>query len=278
MFELFEKSALKSSKLCTNLYSTSFSLGIRMIAPSYRWAIYGIYGLVRYADEIVDSFQREDKAELLEEFKHDTYKAIERGISMNPILHSFQKVARRYGIGKELIDPFFDSMEQDLYKSGHSSGSYSEYIYGSAEVVGLMCLKVFCDGDDHKYNELKAPARSLGAAFQKVNFLRDMKSDVEERGRVYFPNLDLSMFNEHVKQQIIADVRKDFNDAYQGIKNLPISCRFGVYTSYKYYLRLLEKIEKANAQEIMQERIRVANAEKMAVLAKSFFRYKFNVL
>lgn len=278
MFELFEKTAESCSKITTNMYSTSFSMGIRMIAKEYRWAIYGIYGFVRLADEIVDTFERDDKAELLAQFKADTYQAIEKGISLNPILHSFQKVAKQYQIGKDLIEPFFESMEADLFKKEYTHETYNAYIYGSAEVVGLMCLKVFCDGDDKMCESLKAPAKSLGAAFQKVNFLRDIKSDVEDRGRIYFPTLDLRNFNEHTKQEIIEDVRKDFLEAYEGIKRLPMSCRFGVYTSYKYYLRLLEKIERANAREIMNMRIRVANTEKMALLAKSFFRYKFNAL
>lgn len=278
MFELYEKTSASCSKLCTNVYSTSFSLGIRMIARNYRWAIYGIYGFVRLADEIVDTFDRPDKAELLARFKSDTYEAIEKGISLNPILHTFQKVVNRYGIGRDLIEPFFISMETDLHQTKHQNASYSEYIFGSAEVVGLMCLKVFCDGNQSQYDSLVAPARALGAAFQKVNFLRDIRSDVDERGRIYFPELDLTHFNEEVKRQIIDDVRNDFDRAYEGIKRLPLSCRFGVYTSYKYYLRLLEKIERIHAREILEKRIRVANPEKMAVLAKSFFRYKFNAL
>ena len=278
MFELFEKTSAVCSKATTNIYSTSFSLGIRMIAKDYRWAIYGIYGFVRLADEIVDTFERDDKAELLEKFKIDTYEAIEKGISLNPILYTFQKVANQYKIGKDLIEPFFESMEADLHKKEYNIQSYNEYIYGSAEVVGLMCLKVFCDGDENQCNSLKAPARALGAAFQKVNFLRDIKSDVEDRGRIYFPTLDLRQFDELTKAEIIEDVKKDFSEAYEGIKRLPISCRFGVYTSYRYYLRLLEKIERVNAKEILENRIRVANAEKMAVLAKSFFRFKFNAL
>ncbi len=278
MFELFEKTSAVCSKATTNIYSTSFSLGIRMIAKDYRWAIYGIYGFVRLADEIVDTFERNDKAELLEKFKRDTYEAIEKGISLNPILYTFQKVANQYNIGKDLIEPFFESMEADLHKKEYNKQSYNEYIYGSAEVVGLMCLKVFCDGDENQCNSLKAPARALGAAFQKVNFLRDIKSDVEDRGRIYFPTLDLRQFDELTKAEIIEDVKQDFREAYEGIKRLPISCRFGVYTSYRYYLRLLEKIERVNAKEILENRIRVANAEKMAVLAKSFFRFKFNAL
>lgn len=278
MFELFEKTSAVCSKATTNIYSTSFSLGIRMIAKDYRWAVYGIYGFVRLADEIVDTFERDDKAELLEKFKTDTYEAIEKGISLNPILYTFQKVAKQFNIGKDLIEPFFESMEADLHKKEYNKQSYTEYIYGSAEVVGLMCLKVFCDGNEAEYDSLKAPARALGAAFQKVNFLRDIKSDVEDRGRIYFPTLDLRKFDELAKAEIIRDVQNDFNEAYEGIKRLPMSCRFGVYTSYRYYLRLLEKIERVNAKEILENRIRVANAEKMALLAKSFFRFKFNAL
>ncbi|MCC6818723.1 MAG: phytoene/squalene synthase family protein [Bacteroidia bacterium] len=278
MFELFEKTAETCSKVTTNTYSTSFSLGIKMIAKDYRWAIYGIYGFVRLADEIVDTFDRDDKSELLANFKQDTYEAIQKGISLNPILHSFQKVANMYNIGKDLIEPFFNSMEADLEQKKFDSTQYSEYIYGSAEVVGLMCLKVFCDGNDLEYQHLREPARSLGAAFQKVNFLRDIKSDIEDRGRIYFPALDLTHFNEQTKLAIIDDVRKDFKNAYKGILQLPISCRFGVYTSYIYYLKLLEKIERKNAREVLESRIRVANSEKMALLAKSFFKFKFNVL
>ena len=278
MFELYEKTAHACSKTTTNLYSTSFSLGIRMIAKDYRWAIYGIYGFVRLADEIVDTFDRDDKAELLAQFKHDTYTAIEKGISLNPILQSFQKVANQYNIGKELIEPFFNSMEADLDTKTYNHDLYNEYIYGSAEVVGLMCLKVFCDGQDAAYLALKPAAQSLGAAFQKVNFLRDMKSDAEDRGRIYFPHLNLNAFNEDTKMAIIEDVKQDFRAAYIGIKQLPLSCRFGVYTSYKYYLRLLEKIEKANHQEVLKSRIRVPNTEKMEVLARAFVRFTFNAL
>jgi phytoene/squalene synthetase len=278
MFELYEKTAHACSKTTTNLYSTSFSLGIRMIAKDYRWAIYGIYGFVRLADEIVDTFDRTDKAELLEAFKQDTYKAIEKGISLNPILQSFQKVANQYNIGKDLIEPFFNSMEADLDTKTYNNDLYNEYIYGSAEVVGLMCLKVFCDGQEQAYQHLKPAAQALGAAFQKVNFLRDMKSDAEDRGRIYFPHLNLTQFNEDTKQAIIEDIKVDFNAAYEGIKQLPLSCRFGVFTSYKYYLRLLEKIEKANHQEVLKSRIRVPNSEKMEVLARAFVRFTFNAL
>jgi phytoene synthase len=278
MFEIYEKTSIDCSKKTTNNYSTSFSLGIKMIGKSHRWAIYGIYGFVRLADEIVDTFDREDKAELLAEFKADTYKAIEKGISLNPILHSFQKAANQFGIGKDLIEPFFNSMETDLGKQTYNRGQYDEYIYGSAEVVGLMCLKVFCDGKENLYQHLVSSARSLGAAFQKVNFLRDIKSDVEDRGRVYFPTLNLAEFDESVKRQIIMEVKADFDKAHVGIKQLPLSCRFGVYTAYRYYLRLLDKIERVNAAEVLEKRIRVANTEKVALLARSYVKFKFNVI
>ncbi|MEZ4805551.1 MAG: phytoene/squalene synthase family protein [Bacteroidia bacterium] len=278
MFELYQKTSRICSKATTNIYSTSFSMGIKLIAKDYRWAIYGIYGFVRLADEIVDTFDRNDKAELLAEFRRDTYNAIEKGISLNPILQTFQDVVHQYQIGNNLIEPFFESMAADLDQKEHSQKSYDEYIYGSAEVVGLMCLKVFCDGDDAACERLKQPAKALGSAFQKVNFLRDIKSDVEDRGRVYFPTLDLSDFNDNIKLEIIEDVKKDFNEAYQGIKKLPMSCRFGVYMSYKYYLRLIEKIERKNSREILESRIRVSNPEKVYILAKSLFRFKLNVI
>ncbi len=278
MFEIFEKTAIDCSRKTTNNYSTSFSLGIKMISSQYRWAIYSIYGFVRFADEIVDSFDREDKAELLEQFKKDTYLAIEKKISLNPILHAFQKAANTFGIEKDLIEPFFRSMETDLDKQTYNRNQYDDYIYGSAEVVGLMCLKVFCDGKQEQYDQLVAPARSLGAAFQKVNFLRDMKSDIEDRGRVYFPHLDLSDFNEITKLHIINEVQTDFDHAFEGIKKLPISCKLGVYIAYRYYLRLLDKIKQANAEHILENRIRVANSEKIALLARSYVKFKLNVI
>ncbi len=278
MFSLFEKTSAKCSKITTQIYSTSFSLGIKMLAKDYREPIYGIYGFVRLADEIVDTFDRTDKAELLAEFKSSTYQSIDRQISLNPILYSFQKVVNTYQIGNDLIEPFFESMAQDLNKTEYNPTQYTEYIYGSAEVVGLMCLRVFCNGNIEQYNHLKSFARALGSAFQKVNFLRDIKSDVEDRGRVYFPYLDLSEFNELNKKVIIEDVKKDFAEAFKGIKQLPLSCRFGVYTAYIYYLKLLEKIERTNAHKIMESRIRVGDGEKLTLLAKSYVKYKLNAI
>ncbi|MES2617583.1 MAG: phytoene/squalene synthase family protein [Bacteroidota bacterium] len=278
MFELYNKTSERCSKATTNIYSTSFSLGIRLIAKDFRWAIYGIYGFVRLADEIVDTFNQYDRKGLLQKFEADTYAAIEDGISLNPILHSFQKVVRQFGITNELIAPFFKSMACDLEQSTYNKDEYAGYINGSAEVVGLMCLKVFCNGDEKEYNKLKASACSLGAAFQKVNFLRDIKSDVEDRGRIYFPHLDLSQFDDKVKRDIIDDVRTDFANAYKGIRQLPLTCRFGVYTAYIYYLKLLDKIEQTQANQILENRIRVGDTEKMALLAKSYFKFKFNAL
>jgi len=275
---LFDQTAIACSRKITLNYSTSFSLGIRMLSREFRWAIYSVYGFVRLADEIVDTFHDHDKATLLAEFKEQTYRAIRDGISTNPVLHAFQQAARRYSIGQDLIEPFFNSMEEDLDCTHHSALSYNEYIYGSAEVVGLMCLKVFCNGNPEKYAQLLPSARALGAAFQKVNFIRDMKSDYLERGRVYFPGIAFDSFNDKTKLEIIEDIRKDFRLAYEGIKKLPVGSRFGVYTAYRYYLKLLEKIERSTAQRIMEERIRVPDSQKMTLLLKCYLRVKVNVL
>jgi phytoene/squalene synthetase len=272
--ELFDKVSLKCSKLTTRAYSTSFSLGISCLEKELRDPIYAIYGFVRFADEIVDTFHGYDKERLLREYKQQTYQAIEMGISTNPILHSFQLAANQFGITNDLIEPFFQSMEEDLGTSQHDAQSYSEYIYGSAEVVGLMCLKIFCKGNQRQYNELLPFARSLGAAFQKVNFLRDIKSDVEERGRVYFPGVDFNHFSDEDKLSIIKDVKKDFEHAYKGIIRLPLGARLGVYTAYIYYLKLLQKIERTTATEILNSRIRIPNSQKIVLLAQSFVREK----
>jgi len=249
-------------------------LGIRLLSKECRWAIFSIYGLVRVADEIVDTFHGYNKEQMLMDFKSQTYRAMEEGISTNPVLHAFQLAANQYGVGKELIEPFFNSMEEDLDTSSHNAQSYSEYIYGSAEVVGLMCLKVFCNGNEEQYNHLVPFARSLGAAFQKVNFLRDIRSDVEERGRVYFPGVDFNQFSDSDKYEIIHDVKNDFAHAYQGIVQLPMGCRLGVYTAYIYYLKLLEKIERTTAVDILESRVRIPNTQKIALLAQSFVKEK----
>ena len=267
---LFDETSKDISRKISQNYSTSFSLGIKLLAKEYRWAVFATYGFVRLADEIVDTFHGFNKERLLADFKKQTYQSIEEGISTNPVLHAFQMAANQFGIGNDLIEPFFNSMEEDLGKTTHDEMSYNEYIYGSAEVVGLMCLKIFCKGDQTQYTSLVPYARSLGAAFQKVNFLRDIKSDVEERGRVYFPNIDFTHFTDMEKMDIIHDVKKDFDHAFIGIKKLPIGCRLGVYTAYIYYLKLLEKIERTTAEEILQSRIRIPNSQKVVLLAKSY--------
>jgi len=272
--KLFDDTAIAMSRKLALNYSTSFSLGIRLLSKDSRWAVFSIYGLVRVADEIVDTFHGFNKERMLADFKAQTYQAIEEGISTNPVLHAFQ-LAANFGIGKDLIEPFFNSMEEDLDTSSHNAASYSEYIYGSAEVVGLMCLKVFCNGNDAQYEHLVPFARSLGAAFQKVNFLRDIRSDVDERGRVYFPGVDFNHFTDSDKYDIIQDVKKDFAHAYKGIVQLPVACRLGVYTAYIYYLKLLEKIERTTAVDILESRVRIPNSQKIALLAKSFVREKW---
>ena len=275
---LYNATALKCSKLITKHYSTSFTLGIQTLARKLHYPIYAIYGYVRYADEIVDTFHKHDKASLLRRFEEDTYKAIDEQISMNPILHAFQMVVREYSIDHELIDAFLRSMEMDLHQSAYNNSSYEEYIYGSAEVVGLMCLKVFCEGNQEQYDSLKDAARSLGAAFQKVNFLRDMKSDFMERGRTYFPGVDFQLFDADAKAKIEADIQKDFDDAYKGILRLPRSARAGVYLAYIYYVNLFRKIKKASTATVMAERIRVPDTKKAALLVSTYFKHRFNYI
>lgn len=278
MISLYHKTCHECSKLVTNRYSTSFSLGIRVFAKKFRMPIYAIYGYVRFADEIVDSFHGHDKARLLKEFSEETWKSIEDGISMNPVLHSFQMVVREYGIERELIEAFLDSMEIDLYNNVYQKDLYEKYIYGSAEVVGLMCLRVFCEGNTEKFNSLKDSARSLGAAFQKVNFLRDLGSDFDERGRVYFPGVDFENFSSDDKKLIQEDIMKDFRHAYEGIVQLPAGARLGVYLAYVYYLDLFRKISKTAAEKVRQQRIRVPNSRKIYLLATSAMRMSFNML
>jgi phytoene synthase len=278
MFELFEKSTFGCSKLVTELYSTSFSMGIKTLAKSFREPIYGIYGFVRFADEIVDTFHEFDKKYLLDKFKADTYEAIEMGISLNPILHSFQKIVREYKIEHELIDAFLYSMEMDLGRVVYDDSKYKEYIYGSAEVVGLMCLKVFVEGNQEQYEKLKGDARSLGAAFQKVNFLRDIKSDFQERGRIYFPEIDMSHFSAISKKEIENDIQKDFDDALRGILNLPTGARSGVYLAYVYYLKLFKRIKNTSAEKIQEQRIRVPDFVKFTLLAKTLVKGSLGVL
>lgn len=276
--QLYKETCLECSKVITQNYSTSFTLGIKTLAKKLHFPIYAIYGFVRYADEIVDTFHDFDKAKLLAQFKADTYTAIEAGISLNPVLHSFQEVVNEYKIEHELIEAFLHSMEMDLHFSIYNNNKYEEYIYGSAEVVGLMCLRVFCEGDTEMYERLKEPARSLGSAFQKVNFLRDMKSDFKERGRVYFPGVNFGHFTNDAKTMIEADIEKDFDDAYEGIMNLPTSAKRGVYLAYTYYRRLFNKIRGLPANRIKEERIRVPDPQKFVLLVKTLFQYQLNLL
>lgn len=276
--ELYNKTCRECSSLITRRYSTSFSMGIRVFDKKFRSPIYSVYGFVRFADEIVDTFHEFDKATLLNRFRQDTYTAIEEKISLNPVLHSFQEVVHQYGIEMELIDAFLDSMEMDLHFNQYEDSLYNQYIYGSAEVVGLMCLRVFCEGDNAEYERLKAPAQSLGSAFQKINFLRDMKSDFDERGRVYFPGVDFTNFTNEDKIRIEADIKKDFDDALLGIMELPEGSKFGVYLAYVYYINLFKKIKKATAAVVKEQRIRVKDSRKFYLLCSSAVKMRFNML
>jgi 15-cis-phytoene synthase len=278
MKTLFDNLSKKTSKMVTNAYSTSFSLGIRFLAKKFHDPIYAVYGFVRFADEIVDTFHGYNKRELLNEFKEDTYKAIERGISLNPVLNAFQEVVNLYNIDRELIDTFLHSMEMDLDDQQYDQSLYEKYILGSAEVVGLMCLKVFVEGNPEQYEELKPFAMKLGSAFQKINFLRDYKADTEYLGRIYFPQLQFNQMDQQTKQQIEADIKNDFVLGYEGIKRLPKDARFGVYVAYIYYSNLLTKIMEMPAQQIMQERVRIPNNEKYALFFGSYLRHSFNLL
>lgn len=273
--DLYSDTSFECSKLITERYSTSFSLGIRAFDKKYRDPIYAIYGFVRYADEIVDTFHHHNKAELFSSFKQDTYKAIELGISLNPVLHSFQLTINKYKIPHQLIEAFLKSMEMDLDKSKYEQHSYEEYIYGSAEVIGLMCLMIFCEGDIDKYNKLTPFARSLGSAFQKINFLRDIKSDFQERGRVYFPEVEFNSFCETQKKDIEMDIQKDFDHGLEGIKQLPEGARLGVYIAYRYYIELFRKIKNVPATEVASKRIRVGDSRKAFLFFQAFFKNKF---
>lgn len=277
MLSLYNQTCLECSSLITRRYSTSFSMGIRVFDKKYRSPIYAIYGFVRFADEIVDTFHDFPKKELLDKFRRDTFEAIESGISLNPVLHSFQNVVNKYNIERELIDAFLDSMEMDLNLNAYEDNLYQKYIYGSAEVVGLMCLHVFVNGDENMYKHLYASARSLGSAFQKINFLRDIKSDFDERGRVYFPGVDFRSFSLGDKLQIESDIKKDFDDALLGITQLPQGVRFGVYLAYKYYTKLFQKIKSASPTKVKEERIRVKDSRKVVLIFSSAFRLRFNL-
>ncbi|OYU97683.1 MAG: phytoene synthase [Bacteroidetes bacterium B1(2017)] len=278
MKAIFDKISIRNSKLLTQTYSTSFSAGIRFLAPRFQNPIYAIYGFVRLADEIVDSFHGFPKAELLEELKADTYTAIDRGISTNPILNSFQDVVNTYQIDRSSIEIFLKSMEMDLFQYEYDQKGYEEYILGSAEVVGLMCLRVFTEGNTAMYDELKPYAMKLGSAFQKINFLRDFKADKDGLGRMYFPQLQYKGFDEQTKREIEMDIFQDFEMGYEGIKKLPKDARFGVYVAYIYYSRLLNVIMKLPAKTILEERVRISDNQKFALFFGSYLRHSFNLL
>lgn len=278
MKSLYDSVSAACSRTVTNRYSTSFSLGIRFLAGKFHAPVYAIYGFVRLADEIVDSFHGYEKKALLDRFRSDTNDAIEHGISLNPILNSFQQAVRTYGIEPELIETFFESMYMDLDKHGYSRKKYDRYILGSAESVGLMCLRVFCAGDARLYESLKDPASRLGAAFQKVNFLRDMKADKELLGRVYFPGVDFATFGNDAKRHIEDEIQSDFTRALEGIRRLPHGSRAGVYLAYYYYLALFRKIRSLPADTVKSRRIRVSNPAKMGLMIHSLIKYRLNLI
>lgn len=278
MKQLFDTLSLDMSALTTKRYSTSFSIGIRFLNKDLQAPIHAIYGFVRFADEIVDSFHTYEKKELLSEFKSETYKAIERGISLNPILNSFQWAVRKYQIDPELIELFLQSMEMDLEKTQYERQVYERYILGSAEVVGLMCLKVFVKGNEETYNSLKDSAMKLGSAFQKINFLRDLNADYHQLGRTYFPEMNFDRFDRAMKQKIEQEIEVDFKAGYEGIKRLPKDARFGVYMAYRYYVKLFHKIRKTDAEVILGERIRIPDNKKYRLLFTSYLRHNLNML
>lgn len=280
MKELFDQVSFDASKLVTQKYSTSFSMAVNMLSPKIRPAIYNIYGFVRFADEIVDTFHEYDKEVLLDDFEAEYYKSLARGISLNPILNSFQATVKQYNITDDLVVAFLKSMRADLSKAVYDTQEeYNEYIYGSADVVGLMCLKVFVDGDEKMYDELKDAAMRLGSAFQKVNFLRDLKDDYELLNRSYFPNVDLASLDTESKDLIIKEIEEDFHYAYtNGILKLPVEAKFGVYMAYRYYRRLLKKLNKVPSSEIIETRVRISDPMKINLLARSYVKYKLNLI
>jgi phytoene/squalene synthetase len=274
-FQLYKDTSYKISKKLTLSYSTSFGWGIKAFKPEYRDPIFAIYSYVRVADEIVDTFHDFDKKELLQKFEADTWDAIERGISTNPVLQAFQETVNKYQIDHKLIKAFLTSMEMDLSNSSYERGVYDDYIYGSAEVVGLMCLKVFVNGSEQKYKELEHSARMLGAAFQKVNFLRDIKSDIIERGRIYLPGVsELTYINNQNKKELEKEIDREFHSAFMGIIKLPIGVKLGVYSAYLYYLMLFKKINRMDVDKLMSKRVRISNFYKLYLLLKSYFEVK----
>jgi len=276
---LYLKTAFKTSKLITRSYSTSFSTATRLFDKETRWAIYSVYGFVRFADEIVDTFHDYNKKYLLEKFEKDYYDALEHGISLNPVLHSFQKTVKQYNIPDEHIQAFLKSMKDDLNVTDYNAKSeINEYIYGSADVVGLMCLKVFCNGNEKMFKDLEVPAMKLGSAFQKVNFLRDLKADLQTLNRKYFPEIERSGFEEKDKLLIITDIENDFNEAFKGIKKLPKRSKLAVLIAYYYYKILLRKIKNTPAKKVIQTRIRVSNPKKLLLILKAIFVYKLKLI
>lgn len=273
MIEIYNKVCFEVSKKVTNSYSTSFSLGIFALKKKYRAPVYSIYGLVRIADEIVDTFHFTNKKELLDKLKTDTYDAIKNKLSPNPILHSFQLTVNQFNIPTELIDAFFHSMEMDIYQGNYTREEYDRYIYGSAEVVGLMCLKIFVNGDEEEYQKLFPQAKALGSAFQKVNFLRDLGSDVKERNRIYLPEiLDIKDITEVQKQKLVKETEQEFHLALDGIRKLPKDVKLGVYSAYLYYLELLKKVKKNSVKTLLDKRIRVNNLHKIILLIKAYIQ------
>ncbi len=270
----YTQTALACSRLTTKRYSTSFSLGIGIFDRKYHTPVYAVYGFVRFADEIVDTFHEQDQKALLTQFREDTFEAINQNFSTNPILHSFQWVVNKYRINPELIEAFLYSMEMDLEKKTFTTEEYNRYIYGSAEVIGAMCLRIFYAGADKDYEALLPAARKLGSAFQKINFLRDIKDDYENRGRIYFPDTNFENFRTHRKAEIEADIRSDFEEALKGTRRLHPGVRNGVYLAFRYYLELLKKIEKTPAEEILQRRFRVSGQQKLVLLVKAWLRNK----
>ncbi|MEJ7646861.1 MAG: phytoene/squalene synthase family protein [Chryseolinea sp.] len=278
MKEIFDKVSIHCSRITTHAYSTSFSLGIKCLAPQLRDPIYAIYGFVRFADEIVDTFHDFDKKDLLSRFKHDTYSAIKDGISLNPILNSFQAVYRTYKIEEDLVEQFLRSMEMDLTKINYDPDTFNKYVLGSAEVVGLMCLRVFCQGNANQFDDLKPYAMRLGAAFQKINFLRDMKVDYLDMGRSYFPEVEMQNFNDQCKLKIEESIKKDFEEGFKGIRQLPRTSRLGVYVAYVYYLALYEKIRNTPSEAVLKSRISIWNGHKAGLLAYSYVKHRLHLI
>jgi len=276
--DLYLQTCIKTSKVFTRKYSSSFSRGISMLGKKYRDPVYAVYGFVRIADEIVDTFHDQEKKILLEAYIEETYSSIERGLGTNPVLHSFQWVVNEFGISRDLIKAFFDSMLMDLEPSRHNKKTYEQYIFGSAEVVGLMCLQIFYKDEPEKYEELKIYARKLGEAFQKVNFLRDIKADLTERERVYFPELKPDNFTPETKKSIEKDIRQTFIDSKEGIRALNKDARFGVYLAYQFYFRLYRIIRKTDVKTLMNKRISISNTSKFWLLISSYIRNKLNLI